>query len=292
MNATVKIRIATLVGYLFLLCIPLWSAQSDSAAFAQALHLARKYGLDSIFLDRISAPSSAGFVAKAVRINVTNFSSTPDYSWSWNDSSIKTVKAFIKEHLATLTEAQKMYGVRKEVIASILWIESRCGKITGTYHVPSVYLSLLLASDSINVQSSVDRVVQQQKLDSTKIDSVTALVKKRAERKAGWAFKELRALQEIDKRKVMNVADLMGSWAGAFGFPQFLPSSYNAWAVDGNSDGVIDLYSIADAAHSIGNYLKKNGWGVTRKKQRAAVHHYNNSDAYVNAVFTLARKLK
>jgi membrane-bound lytic murein transglycosylase B len=89
----------------------------------------------------------------------------------------------------------------------------------------------------------------------------------------------------------MNVVDLRGSWAGAFGYPQFLPSSYLKWAVDGDNDGDIDLYTIADAAFSIGNYLKSNGWSVKPSARKNAIHHYNNSDAYVKAVYTLANKL-
>jgi membrane-bound lytic murein transglycosylase B len=62
--------------------------------------------------------------------------------------------------------------------------------------------------------------------------------------------------------------------------------------VDGDADRTIDLYSLVDAGHSIANYLRKNGWTASRSKQRKAVHHYNNSDAYVNAVFTLAEKVR
>ena len=133
--------------------------------------------------------------------------------------------------------------------------------------------------------------MEKQDLDSAQVDSVRALIEKRAARKTRWAIKELKALEEIDARGVMDVSRLNGSWAGAFGYPQFLPSSYRTWAVDGDGDGTIDLYHFPDAAHSIANYLRDNGWTSKRSRQRKAVHHYNNSDAYVNAVFTLASKV-
>jgi membrane-bound lytic murein transglycosylase B len=151
---------------------------------------------------------------------------------------------------------------------------------------------LLLAPDSMYVEQSLERVTKDAKLDSTQVDSVRGLIVRRAEKKAAWALKELKALQTIQERKVMDVAQLKGSWAGAFGFPQFLPSSYNSWAVDGDADGIIDLYNLPDAGHSIGNYLKDNGWSDNKTSQRKAVHHYNNSDAYVDAVFTLASKVR
>lgn len=256
-----------------------------------AVRKARMQGIDSMFLRAVTAVPDAGFIPKAVRINVTNFVKPPDYSWSWNAASVDAVKAFMKANDTLLKTAQRKYKVSKEVISSILWIESRCGKITGTYHVPSVFLSLLMASDTANINASVNRVLSEQSLDSTGADSVRALIVRRAEKKAAWARKELIALQSIHAKAIMDVPNLKGSWAGAFGYPQFIPSSYNSWAVDGNSDGVIDLYNIEDAAKSVGNYLHVNGWGRTTKQHRKAVHHYNNSDAYVDAVFKLASKL-
>ncbi len=284
----IRWNIAACIG---LMLVVVTSSYAGDANLEAAVQKARAAGIDSSFLVEVTTIGDAGFVAKAVRINVTNFSSPPDYSWSWNSASVSTVRSFMKDHDTLMRSVQRKYGVTKEVVASILWIESRCGKITGTYHVPSVFLSVLMANDSLNVDASVVRVLTEQKLDSTKADSVRALIVRRADRKSNWARKELSALQTIHQRKVMDVVHLRGSWAGAFGYPQFLPSSYNSWAVDGNGDRKIDLYNMDDAAKSIGNYLKVNGWGKTKKQHRKAVHHYNNSDAYVNAVFRLASKL-
>ncbi len=267
------------------------AAYAGSTDLQGAIAKARHHGIDSAFLSQVTNVADAAFVAKAVRINITNFAKAPDYSWSWNSASVASVKDFMKANDTLLNSAQRKYRVAKEVIASILWIESRCGKITGTYHVPSVFLSVLMSNDSVNVDESVARVLSSQNLDSSKADSIRTLIVKRAERKANWARKELLTLQNIHRRKVMDVPNLHGSWAGAFGFPQFLPSSYNAWAVDGNGDGVIDLYNVADAAKSIGNYLHTNGWGRTTQQHRKAVYHYNNSKDYVDAVFKLAKLL-
>ncbi len=265
--------------------------EAGSNELHRAAAKARARGVDSAFLAKMMAAPDAGFVAKTVRINVTNYAYVPDYSSHYNAESVNKVKAFLSDNDSLLSAVEKQRNVPKEIVASILWIESRCGTITGSYHVPSVYLSLVLADDEHYIQESLDRVLSDQQLDSAKTDSVKKLIEKRAARKSTWAIKELKALEEIDRRGVMNVSKLNGSWAGAFGFPQFLPSSYRSWAVDGNADGVIDLYNLADAAHSIGNYLRDNGWTSKPAKQRKAVHHYNNSDAYVNAVFTLASKV-
>jgi membrane-bound lytic murein transglycosylase B len=87
---------------------------------------------------------------------------------------------------------------------------------------------------------------------------------------------------------VVNVFALKGSWAGAFGLSQFLPSSFLRLALDGNGDGNIDLFSLPDAAHSVGNYLKGHGWTSSPEAQHKAVFGYNNSTKYVEAVLTLA----
>ena len=57
---------------------------------------------------------------------------------------------------------------------------------------------------------------------------------------------------------------------------------------DVNGDGIIDLFSLPDAAHSVGNYLKGHGWTSSPEAQQKAVFGYNNSTKYVEAVLTLA----
>lgn len=263
----------------------------SDAELEQAAKKAVRNGVDSTFLAGIVASEQASFVQKTVRINVTNYAYTPDYSGHYNSQAVKSVKAFMQEHDSLLSAVEQKHNVDKAVVASILWIESRCGKITGKYHVPSVYLSLVLADEPEYVQQSYDKVVSDNSFTAHQKDSVKKLIEKRAQKKSQWAVKELKALEEINAKGTMNVHALNGSWAGAFGFPQFLPSSYNRLAIDGNNDGLIDLYSFEDASHSIANYLSKNGWGATTSKKRKAVHSYNNSDAYVDAVFILAEKV-
>ena len=286
--------IALILPLLFLVTLPLGreGSESGSAELRRAADLAIHQGVSADFLNHVIAARDAGFVEKAVRINVTNYAFTPDYSGHYNSESVGKVQAFLQEHDSLFNAIERKRMVPKEVIASILWIESRCGTITGTYHVPSVYLSLVLANDPVYVNASMDRVLNNADFSPSQHDSLRAVIAKRAARKAAWAIKELKSLQTIHERGLMNVSELKGSWAGAFGFPQFIPSSYTAWAVDGNADRIIDLYSLVDAAHSIANYLRNNGWTASRSKQRKAVHHYNNSDAYVNAVFTLAEKVR
>jgi membrane-bound lytic murein transglycosylase B len=114
----------------------------------------------------------------------------------------------------------------------------------------------------------------------------------RSNKKAEWALDQIIALEKIDANLHLEALELKGSWAGAFGISQFIPTSYLSWAVDGNGDGVVNLFNLPDAVFSVANYLKSNGWGNADNEQRNAVFHYNNSSAYVDAVLKLASLIK
>jgi len=80
-------------------------------------------------------------------------------------------------------------------------------------------------------------------------------------RRAKLFTTELDAVLTIVERKLAPASQLRGSWAGAMGRPQFLPSSYLAYAIDGDGDGRADIWdSEADTLASIANYLARNGW--------------------------------
>jgi hypothetical protein len=109
-------------------------------------------------------------------------------------------------------------------------------------------------------------------------------------RRSAWAENELVELLRILQKLNKDPFSIRGSWAGAFGIAQFVPSSYARFAVDGNDDGMVDLFDFSDATASIANYLKAHGWEKDRpEKNRQAVYAYNRCDNYVAAVFTYAR---
>jgi lytic murein transglycosylase len=80
-------------------------------------------------------------------------------------------------------------------------------------------------------------------------------------RRAELFTRELDAVLEITEKSLARPDQLRGSWAGAMGQPQFLPSSYLSYAIDGDGDGKADIWaSEPDTLASIANYLNKNGW--------------------------------
>lgn len=261
---------------------------AESHPLARAARVAVDRGVDKAYIEQLLQDSTTSFDEKYVRTNVTNFATKPDYSHNWNSEAVASVREFLSKHEDLLRRADSVHGVPPSIIAALLWVETKHGRVTGKHHVPSVYLSVLLSNEPAFIESNTALVMKAKSVDSAKIDSVRESVTKRADRKVNWAAQQLKALHAIQVRKTMNTLTLRGSWAGAFGLTQFLPSSYVSSAADGNGDGLIDLYLLDDAVFSVANYLDRAGWGKTPEQQRKAIHHYNNSDDYVNAVMKLA----
>jgi membrane-bound lytic murein transglycosylase B len=107
-------------------------------------------------------------------------------------------------------------------------------------------------------------------------------------------YPEVLSAFEIGRRLNIDPLGIRGSKSGAFGYPQFLPSSYLRFAIDGNENGQISLYELADAIASAANYLAGHCWspGISRREQRRAIWAYNRSDAYVDTVLSLADQIE
>jgi membrane-bound lytic murein transglycosylase B len=111
----------------------------------------------------------------------------------------------------------------------------------------------------------------------------------RLKKKAAWARRELAVFLEYCAAHQVDPFSLRGSWAGAMGYCQFLPSSLQRCGVAANGKGPVDLFTHDDAIFSIACYLKKSGFSCpNRASWRRAVFNYNHSDAYVDTVLTLA----
>lgn len=134
----------------------------------------------------------------------------------------------LAEHNELLTRISAHYGVDKAYLLSIWGMESSFGKQTGSYSVIRSLATLAYAG--------------------------------RESRREFWS-EQLLAAMRIVQRGDMSVRDLRGSWAGAIGHTQFIPTTLEAYAVDFDGDGRRDLrHSIPDALASTANYLAKSGW--------------------------------
>ncbi|CBV42083.1 lytic murein transglycosylase B [Halomonas elongata] len=134
---------------------------------------------------------------------------------------------FIDQHREAFERAQREYQVPPEIIAAILGVETRYGEVTGDHRV---------------------------------LDSLSTLAFHHGTR-GGFFRGELAAFLEIAYEQDVDPGDLEGSYAGAMGYPQFIPTSYRAYAVDFDGDGTRNLWTDpVDAIGSVGNYFSEHRW--------------------------------
>jgi membrane-bound lytic murein transglycosylase B len=120
----------------------------------------------------------------------------------------------------------------------------------------------------------------------------------RLPRRRGWAANELAEFLKLSHNDQIPPHSVKGSYAGAFGYFQFIPSSFNAYAVDFDGDGQRRFDQWPDVLGSIANYLKRNGYraGETDFGPSGSVwksiYAYNHSDNYVKVVLELRAEIQ
>src|SRR5262245_11647887 len=134
---------------------------------------------------------------------------------------------FWREHAKTLAAAREKFGVPEEIIVATIGVETTYGRYVGTHGV---------------------------------LESLTTLAFNYPPRAALFRS-ELEQYLLLAREAKVDAGTVKGSYAGAIGIPQFLPSSYRRYAVDFDGDGRRDLVrSTADAIGSVANYYKSHGW--------------------------------
>ncbi len=158
-----------------------------------------------------------------------------EYKFTWGkyralflkEDRIQRGVEFWQQHQAELTRAEKEYGVPASIIVAIIGVESKYGQFKGSHKV---------------------------------LDSLVSLVTGFPRRSKFFAG-ELEEFLILSKTNKLDATQILGSYAGAVGYPQFISSSYRNYAVDFNQDGSTDLIGqVDDAIGSIANYFIENGW--------------------------------
>ena len=144
-----------------------------------------------------------------------------------NPASINGGIQFLKQHADILFRAEERFGVPAEIIVAIIGIETRYGKVLGSLRV---------------------------------LDSLVTLSVEYP-RRSKFFSSELEHFMQLSAEQGLDPSSVRGSYAGAMGIPQFMPSSYRSYAVDFDGDGRADLLnSVADAIGSAANYLARHHW--------------------------------
>lgn len=186
--------------------------------------------------------------------------------------------------------AERLYGVSADVLAAILYVESGCGRNTGSSLVFYRLARLAMANAPENLRRNLERWMTE---DGSLDAGTEARLRMRAHYLEATFYPEVRALFDVADRMGVSPLEIRGSASGAFGYPQFLPRSYLEYGVDADGDGRVSLYDTADAAASCARYFAGHGWrrGLPPAERRAVVWQYNRSDAYVDTVLTLAARI-
>ena len=116
----------------------------------------------------------------------------------------------------------------------------------------------------------------------------------KADKKSAWAYDELKAFIKYVNREKLDPYTLYGSYAGAMGIAQFMPTNILKFAKDGNGDGKINLLDHSDAILSVASYLKHYGWhpGIDDAEARKVLFEYNHSSYYVDILMRIFKLLE
>lgn len=143
------------------------------------------------------------------------------------DNRAKGGLEFYKQNYSSLQRAEREYGVPAEIIVAVIGVETRYGRNKGSWRV---------------------------------LDSLSTLAFDYPKRSPFFSA-ELKQYLLLAREQGLPASELKGSYAGAMGYGQFMPSSYRAYAVDFDGDGVVDILdNPVDAIGSVANYFKRHGW--------------------------------
>ncbi|RMD69128.1 MAG: lytic murein transglycosylase B [Gammaproteobacteria bacterium] len=199
--------------------------EADVEAFVQ--DMAKRHRFDPLYLRQV-------FKKTAWRPEIVEAMKRPAEAKPWYQyrplfitaARIRSGRAFLKDHDDLLRRAEDTYGVPASVIVAILGIETRYGRYTGRHRV---------------------------------MDALTTLGFRYPKR--GRFFRsELEQFLLMTREEGLDPLAVKGSYAGAMGWGQFIPSSFRHYSVDFDGDGRRDLWHAADAIGSIAHYLSAHGW--------------------------------
>ena len=245
-------------------------------------------GFDSVRIKAIFTSPDVSFEEGGVSAYFMHNESTLNYNQFTRTWNIASAKNYMKEHQEALAFAEKTFAVDKEVITAIILVETKLGTYVGNKSVINTLATLSAMTEEKPRQAIWDNLPDDdRRMSRNKFE-------KKADQKSSWAYRELKAFLTYTEKEGMDPTAIKGSYAGAMGISQFMPSNIAPYGQDGNADGQVDLFVHADAISSIASYLKHYGWkpGIARDEAFKVVYHYNHSKYYVNTILDIADKLK
>lgn len=182
--------------------------------------------------DTLKSPAFIPSIVKSDR-NQSEFRLTLDeyLARTVNSRRIKNGREMREMYPTMLSRVQQRYGVQPHVILAFWGLESNYGSYKAAHKLTDAFLTLMYDG-----------------------------------RRETFFGNQLLALMKIADDNNLDINDIQGSWAGAMGHFQFIPTTLAQYGADGNGDGRIDIiHSVGDAMFSAGNYLNKLGWNPNER---------------------------
>lgn len=218
---------------LFLLSIPLVSMPSDYTGRAEVQEFVRELAQEGDFNERELMSLFKHAEYKQSIIDAISRPAEKRLTWAEYQDIFLTERRtrsgveFMSKNQKALAEAYRVYGVPPVIVTAIIGVETMYGRITGSYRV---------------------------------LDALTTLSFDYPPRSKFFRG-ELKQFILLAREEQQMITELKGSYAGAMGLGQFIPSSYRHYAIDFDGDGFRDIWNNpTDAIGSVANYLSEHGW--------------------------------
>ena len=154
-----------------------------------------------------------------------------------SESRIAQGKAMRVKYPTLLSKVEAKYGIQPHVMLAFWGLESNYGEVKSRHKLIDAFFTLMYDG-----------------------------------RRETFFTKQLMALMQIADKNNLDINNIRGSWAGAMGHFQFIPTTLSQYGVDGNGDGRVDIInSVGDAMFSAGNYLHKLGWNPNERIVRRVI---------------------
>ena len=281
-----RIRRRTLWAAIFILLSGLPAAWADTPAENRQFNsLAARLiqeGFAPEMIKKLYQSPSVSFETRGVSLYFVHSEAKLNYDQFTNPWSINQAKKYLKTHHNTLEKIERAYGVDKQVITAVILVETGLGNTLGDRSILNTLSSLAALKDAEVRNGFWKNFKNKDELSQKEFEAIAA-------RKSSWAYRELKAFLEYAVRENFDPLTIVGSYAGALGIAQFMPTTALAYAEDGDHDGSIDLFNHADAMASIAGFLKRFGWrpGIQEEKAKKVIYRYNHSDYYVDTILKI-----
>ncbi len=197
--------------------------------------MVKKHGFDRQQMHEIlSQTKKLDYVLRLMEQQAPTATPVPGPNGAWlryqgkfiTPDNVQNGVKFWNQYESALNRAYQIYGVPPEIIVGIIGVETRWGRVMGKTRIIDALATLSFAYP----------------------------------RRAEYFSGELETFLLMSRKEQVDPLSLKGSFAGAMGYGQFMPSSFKEYAVDFNDDGYVNLWNAEDAIGSVANYFKVHGW--------------------------------